>query len=545
MGQEAVGRARAAGILVALGLFVTGLNAFKPLTVDDSVYYLFAVHIAEHPPDPYGFRAWGVQDANTILAPPVMLYWWAASVRLFGQDPILWKLALLPFNLLLVFALHALGRRFARGLELPFVCFVALSGTVLPCVNLMLDIPALALGLLGVLLFLRACDSNSPAAALAAGVIAGIAAQTKYTAFVAPAVMLLYGFQSGKWRLGLLASTLCGLLFVAWEALVARRYGDSHFWLGCMQFREPPSAKFGLVMPLLGYVGSTIAAGLPFALAALGRSARVIWAVAGLVALVFGAVAVPPNAAYEWLRDSQHVNPSPTLVGLLFELIGFGQFVALTIVAYRLLRRPLDTGGLPAGRWYSSVDGFLIFWLLLEIAGYFALSPYPAARRILGVAVIGMLLVCRQAARTCGSRPGLIWGIVGFNFLLGLLLFAVDFNWYYGQKVMARDLAGECRKDGPAGIWYFGNGAFEFYGDRLGMKRLIAPESAVSPGDWVLVAEGFDPAFSRHPISSRCVFHSAREWNSALPVRSQYQYGNVAVQRQEGPIVRVALYRVR
>jgi len=105
--------------LVGLALAVTLLNAAKPLTVDDSVYYLFAEHIAEHPVDPYGFRAWGVQEANSILAPPVFLYWWAAAVRLFGSEPVYWKLWALPFNLLFVVALYALGRRFARGLAMP------------------------------------------------------------------------------------------------------------------------------------------------------------------------------------------------------------------------------------------------------------------------------------------------------------------------------------------------------------------------------------------------------------------------------------------
>src|SRR5207247_945723 len=112
----------------------------------------------------------------------------------------------------------------ARGLELPFVCFVTLSGAILPCVNLMLDVPALALSLLAVVLFLRACERNSLAATLAAGVVAGLAVQTKYTAFVAPGVMILYGFLSGKWREGLLASSLAGLMFVAWELGIAWRY---------------------------------------------------------------------------------------------------------------------------------------------------------------------------------------------------------------------------------------------------------------------------------------------------------------------------------
>jgi hypothetical protein len=545
MGQDALAagaaggwgtRARVVCALVALGLFVTLLNAVKPLTVDDSVYSLFADHIAAHPLDPYGFRAWGVQEANTILAPPVFLYWWAAAVRLFGPSPVLWKLWVLPFNLLLVFTLHALGRRFARGMEMPFVCAVTLSAAVLPCVNLMLDVPALALILLAVVLFLRACAADSLLWAAAAGLVAGVAVQTKYTAFAAPGVMLLYAFVSGKWRLWLLASFLAGLVFAAWELLMARLYGHSHFWLALTAMHEPLSAKVRMVQPLFGYLGSTMAAGLPLALAALGRPARLVWAAAAAVALLFAFVAFPAGAALEAL----HVRPEPRLTGALFGVFGVALAAAVAAVAWRLLRRPAPF------RWYRSVDGFLVGWLLLEVVCYFFISPYPATRRVIGLAVVGTLLACRLAARGHEGKGGLVWGTVALNFLLGALLFAVDFNGYYGQEVMARDLARECREQRPGGnVWYFANGTFEFYADHAGMRRLVMSDAAVSSGDWVLVVGGFEPDYARHPVSSRCVFEDVREWKSVLPVRSQYQFGNVALVRQDAPLLRVTLYRVR
>lgn len=534
-----VTRARVGAALVALALFVTLLNAAKPLTVDDSVYALFADHIAHHPLDPYGFRAWGVQEANTILAPPVFLYWWALAERLLGQAPALWKLWGFPFNLLLVVALHALGRRFARGLELPFVCAVTLSAAVLPCVNLMLDVPALALILLAVVLFLRACDADSLPWAAAAGVVAGVATQTKYTAFAAPAIMLLYAAVSGRWRLGLLAAFLTTAIFVGWEVLMARLYGHSHFWLALTANHEPLSAKVRMVQPLFGYLGSTLAAGLPLALAALGRPARLVAAVAVLVALVFAFVAFPAGAALP-------VRPEPRLTGVLFGGLGVALAAALAVAAWRLLRRPRDEDGRAAGRWYLSADGFLVGWLLLEVVCYFVISPYPATRRLLGLAVVGTLLAFRLAARAAAGRAGLVWGTVGLSFLLGALLFAVDFNGYYGQEVMACDLAHECREQGPgAGLWYFGNGAFEFYAERAGMRRLIGPDAAVSPGDWVLVLGGFEAEYAGHPVASRCDPQGVREWRSVLPVRSQYQFGNVALARQDTPLVRVTLYRVR
>jgi hypothetical protein len=140
----------------------------------------------------------------------------------------------------------------------------------------------------------------------------------------------------------------------------------------------------------------------------------------------------------------------------------------------------------------------------------------------------------------------MLWGTVAVNSFLGLLLFAVDYNWNFGPEATACEIARECHEcDAEKKIWYFGNAAFGFYGDRLGMNRLIAPEAAVSSGDWVLVVNGFEPAFSQHPFSSRCIHQGVHEWSSILRVKSQYQAGNCALQAEEKPLVTVNIYRVK
>ncbi|HJT78070.1 MAG TPA: glycosyltransferase family 39 protein, partial [Gemmataceae bacterium] len=194
----------AARSLFLLACLVTLLNAAKPLLIDDAAYYYYARQAADHPLDPYGFAAFWWQRpyvANDVLAPPGLPYWWAAAVRLFGERPVLWKLWLLPFVLLLAGALYALFRRFCRGLELPLTWLTVLSPALLPGVNLMLDIPALALSLASVVLFFRAADRDALALAALAGLVAGLAMETKYTGFLAPVVMLLYAALYGKWRL--------------------------------------------------------------------------------------------------------------------------------------------------------------------------------------------------------------------------------------------------------------------------------------------------------------------------------------------------------
>src|SRR6185503_15829631 len=166
---------------LALALLLTLLNAPKPLHVDDGFFWQYARQIAVAPSDPYGFLSFldeRPEPANQMLAPPVLPYWWAIGMRLFGERPLLWKLWLFPIVWLFTHSLHALLQRFAAGLEQPLLVLVVLSPVVLPALNLMLDIPALALSLCAFRLYLLASDTleRDPAAAYRLAFAAGVVA---------------------------------------------------------------------------------------------------------------------------------------------------------------------------------------------------------------------------------------------------------------------------------------------------------------------------------------------------------------------------------
>ena len=86
----------------------------------------------------------------------------------------------------------SLSKRFARGVEMPLVWMTVLSPTFLPSFNLMLDIPAVALSLSALEVFFRACARRSWPLTALAGLIAGLAMETKYIAVTVPIAMLIY-----------------------------------------------------------------------------------------------------------------------------------------------------------------------------------------------------------------------------------------------------------------------------------------------------------------------------------------------------------------
>jgi hypothetical protein len=503
--------------LLLLACLVTVLDCVKPLMIDDAAYYYYARQAADHPLDPYGFACFWWQRpyvANDVLAPPGLPYWWSAAVRLFGERPVLWKLWLLPFVLLFAGALYALFRRFCRGLELPLTWFTLLSPAFLPGVNLMLDIPALALSLAAVALFLRAADRDSPVLAALAGLVAGLGMETKYIGFLAPAVMLLYAVLYGKWRLWPAAAVVAAQVFVSWEFLIALLYGQSHFLLAARESSRPLLEKFNLVVPLLGILG-TVAP--PLALLGLAALRTPRWAVGLAGGLTLGGYAAVAVFGIGWHLEWQQsalprLFPPGAASDLTLDILIFGEMgllavgvVAIAVVA--LCRLP--SFHLPWTLLWRRYRArlFLLLWLGLELAGYFAMTPFPAVRRVMGVLIVATLLVGMLAARSCRSREGrrLVVAVVGFSAALGLGFAALDWWEAWTEKAMAEAAAATARAQGGGTVWFVGHWGFQFYGEHSGMRPIIPaygaeqgeydyvplPEaSQLRAGDWVVVPDG-------------------------------------------------------
>src|SRR6188768_971878 len=84
----------------ALAVIVSLANGVKPAVVDDTSYLTFARHISGHPLDPYGFTMFWYtvpEPAMEVLCPPVVPYWLAAGMRLFGESVPLLKVWMFPF----------------------------------------------------------------------------------------------------------------------------------------------------------------------------------------------------------------------------------------------------------------------------------------------------------------------------------------------------------------------------------------------------------------------------------------------------------------
>jgi hypothetical protein len=554
-----------------LAALYTGLNALKPLHIDDAAYACYARQMASRPLDPYGFAIfwWDQpQPANEVLAPPVFPYFWALLRNLAGERPWLWKLGLFPWSLLLVGSLYALLRRFCRGVEGVGTVLLVLSPLLLPSFNLMLDVPSLALGLAALCLFFRAADRDSFALAAWAGLLAGLAMQTKYTALLVPVAMLLYAATHGRLRLGPVAALVAAQVFVTWEFLIALLYGRSHFLLALSAGDSLPS-RVGQLPFLLSQLGGAAPAGILVALAALGLGTR--WLVACTVMALLGYAAV----TFLDVRFVGTAAPSALLFGpvsnepvafqmaeMIFHLFGYAGAVVVVLVARRLLLQDGDPRcGLPEERRSAVRDTrFLLAWLVLEVLGAVLLSPFPAVRRVFGVAVVLTLLVGRLAARTRRDRRRTFHVVTAAGVALGLAFFALDYGEAEAQRQAAEGAARWIRAhdEGGGQLWYVGHWGFQYYAERCGMRPLVPdysppacpiplpPPSHVRAGDWLVVP---DPALHRQSLRLDLDKLEGRETlrvGAVVPLRTVvcFYCGRTPLEHHEGPRREIVIYRV-
>jgi hypothetical protein len=474
-----------------------------------------------------------------LLAPPVLPYWWAAAIRLFGEDPWLWKLWLFPLCLVLMWSTKALCRRFAGGLEIPLMWLTAFSPAILPGINLMLDIPALALGLCALEVFFRAVDRESTWVALAAGALAGLAAQTKYTGVSASLAMLLYGSLRNRPWLGAVASLAAASVFLSIEGLIVVSHGRSHLLSNLASQSANSVSRQHLARVLPAFIGGLTPAVSLLGLMALRSPRRLLIVFASVVAAGYYLLGIAPGRA---TVNLDRLRFWPALGWLAFG-------VAAAAAAKLIGESPV--GGAEGRRpRLGSPDGFLLLWLLLEIVCYFVLSPFPATRRVLTIVVVMTFLNGRLAARELlpAATPAPLRGLLVGGISLGILYYGVDLYEAVSHKTAIEGAANRIRQRDPdATGWYVGHWGYQFYAERAGLMPVVPGRSRLRTGDWLVVP---DESISRQPIAwdllpvnPACSFSL---W-SPLGYKTSpgaYYYGDVPIRGDREPLISVSVYRV-
>jgi hypothetical protein len=483
----------ALAIIAALAVALTVSGMLKPILWDEEIYRQFAEHISHNPGDPSGaiLRFTGqVAVGMNVLAPPLMLYWWAGAIALLGPSVGISAIALLPFALAYVASTYSLSRRFAPGFESPLTVMAAMSAWALVSFNYMLDFPAVALGLSALAMFIAGADAKATRWIVAAGVFAGLALETKYNAAAALAAIVLYGMLAQRPVQAVLALGIAVALFTATELAIFLKYGQSHFLLhlhshaaGSNTFIREISRFRVLLYGLVESAGPLAIGVLLIAPIALNATRRLIIANAILVIAAFGLAAVGFD------RGLGHLIPglTPATLPTLLTLSGLLGLLWVTQTA-RLTGRWLFR----AGPVWDRDSIFLIGWLAISVLAYFLMSPFPAARRLGDVLLASILIVGRAMALARPQRNvSSLWSAVAFHAACGLVMLSIVLVDGRNMALTAHKAVTTLRANASEGeTWHLSTLAMDRYLTAAGIRRVEFLQSELRAGDLLMVGHG-------------------------------------------------------
>jgi 4-amino-4-deoxy-L-arabinose transferase-like glycosyltransferase len=477
---------------IVLGLVLAPLLLFlnAAISLDAPVFVAIADRIVDAPLDPYGFdMAWDPTSPHVAEFnhnPPLLSYWLAPVVAVFGDwEPAL-HAALLPFPLLAAFCFFGIARRLTGDGLSPTVLLITTPAFLLLSTTLLLDVPVLAAFLAALYALLRSNEGDFAGWEWIAGGAAAAAGLTKYAGF---AVLPLLA--AGLWLLPVAHAHLrspgrwlrvIGVplgVWAAWGALTYALYGSVHYAGGMAMVGQRSFASAQLLNQLSSvpiYYGGALLFPLFIWAERLLRARR--GAELAVLAILVGAAVVtfilptgePPRRVPLGVEEA--------VLGAL----GFaGAVVVWGLGAW---------GDDPERR--TPEHRFLVLWL----GGFLVFSCFVnwhvTAADALMAAPPAILLCFRHAALRPAPRTVALWA--AGMFLFSLVLTASDVAQRNAYRTAALRIVREIG-DAPGRRWFVGQWGLQHYLVRESFEPVLPSQyarrygqSELAVGDWVVSA---------------------------------------------------------
>jgi len=447
--------------------------------IDDTVVLHVAANILRDPLRPFAGEFFWLEEpqplAKVTTNPPLVSYWLAPWIALAGYREWVLHLSFAPFVALLMWGMHRLATRWL-GAEWAWwaVGWLMLSPAVLPGMNLMRDVPALALLVGGLACWVEGVERRGARWLAAGALLVGLAGLAKYTALIALLVALYTLQQRAYGALGWL--TLALVPIAGWSALNLWTDGEVHLVYLWQERRGSAPLGAKLLPGVVGLGASTLLwLGVRRRFkAALGDGWR--WKVALLALAAAGVV------GWYHLQFAGQPMYLQSLLWLVAGVIVLG--LALGVGSPHVGahgRAPLHPESTPLHTESAPphfVLTFLRLWLLIALAAAVWGVPFQAMRHLLYALPPLILILTPWVGR---NAPLLI-----AQGVLCLAVIAADYDYAVrykrGAAAYAEQFAGER-------VWYAGSWGWMFYAEQHGFRKLLPDGKGLQRGDIVIIPE--------------------------------------------------------
>ncbi len=469
------------GILLVLCL---GPFLNKAIHTDDVLFVWTGQWIQKHPLDFFGFQVnWWFSAIPMWVAnynPPLMSYYLAGVASVLGWSEIALHLAGLAIAFAAAAGIYALAQKWCDRPLLATVIALLTPAFLVSSTTLMCDVMMLGFWVWALVLWERAlANGRSPWLFVGAGVLAGLAVLTKYSAITLLPLLVVLSLlrtrKPGWWLLGLAVPLL---MLAGYEVVTARMYGRGLFSMAV-------------------HYAHTIHIGFPGG-----------WRASGIIDLAFlGGSLLPLLFFAPWLwRPKRLLAGSVIMLGGLLTTFRLWNNVVLDSAAPDLMKHWdflvqlvfLTAGGLhvlllvvgEVWRRRDSVTLILALWIAGTI--YFAtvLNWTVNVRSFLPLVPAAAILVVRRLEACRGNNMtdgGLVWPLIPAA-AIALGVAAADYQLANAARTAAAQISAKY-KSANHQLWFAGYGAFQYYMEKFGGLPIDVERSLLQPGDVVVVPE--------------------------------------------------------
>jgi len=411
--------------------------------------------------------------------PPLIPYYLALGVKLFGEHERPLHAMFLIFPLVAGVALYSIARRTVRHPLWPTLAFLACPAALVGSTSLMVDNPSFALYLSAVAVFLSAAERRSGARFCVAGVLAGLAVWANYVCLSLLPLLTVYLIVKRRRLTASLAYLLIPAgMFALWcvQGWLAHGTPDILAALGHRADSGEMLYFLPALIATLTFIGGCAPSLLVLCLF-ITRGKGHAAAAGGCAAGVALLLAV---ASYH-LTPSHH--PVPPLGIVLGAVFAFASASAL-----------YATGRYARSGW--SAECLLLLLWIAGIAAFLLFYNWTVAARFVLFLVPPVLLIAHRCLEDWVRRSGVQRAVaiagVALSLALSMALARADTRWANAQRRAARDISTELRLQAPPrNIWFTCHWGLQYYFERM---RLVAcdmrwfTDGTVQPGTFVIVA---------------------------------------------------------
>jgi 4-amino-4-deoxy-L-arabinose transferase-like glycosyltransferase len=502
--------------VILVGCLAPFIN--KAIHVDDALFVWAGEWIQKHPTDFYGSEVdiWASAIPMWVANwnPPLMSYFLAGVAAVFGWHEIALHAACLVVAFTAAAGIYALAEMWCARPLLATLVAIFTPAFLVSSTTLMCDVLMLSFWVWAVVLWERGLGSErSRWRFVAAGVLAGLAVLTKYSALILlpllPILSLLRTRKLGWWWLGL--AVPLGMV-LGYEWLTARMYGRGLLFAAAGNVQtsglEYPGGWKAKGIVDLAFTGGSL---LPLLFFApwlwRGRALLAIGVV--ILGISLGICRFGGNLGLIFAWET------PGLLGRWDFLLQVGVLAAAGVHVLLLV-------GVEAWRRRDIISVMLVLWILSELFFPTVLHWKVAVRRYLPLVPAAAILVVRrlEASRGKAVTWGVLWPLIPAS-AITLSVAMADYQLANSARTAAEQIVTQYKPMGHE-LWFEGGyGTFQYYMQKLGGQRIDIERSLLQPGD-VVVAPWLNNATLRLPSGSV-------GWLDGLPYRPyswMNPYGN-------------------